>query len=814
MKQAKDKFDGLVQRIQEGDTVNFGQMEEVFAQAFLSRFLKDISSESNQKKTNQFFQEHLAGNPENHYDEYGKLPELSSDQQMHYELELTRSVISTLGVRPTTDDLSNYIERAVQMNDWKLLDNVLSLTQEGTLREGTLEEIAIQKLERGNIDSYRNLKENFPDIRIDSPLVNPIYEKMIFEGNLRGVKETKNETKIPIPAKTCQAGYEQYLDRIDSFSIKEMLELRDISSIAPLISRKVKSDLRNLYSNLEVQQRTLQTEDLDNLDELFGIYSDSKLAVAVQRSAIEADQIKVFGHVYRNSTEKIPQKDVRKSYARWDKADKSEIVAQVMEITKAAPTREIFSRTASVLLYRGDLPRLRSLASIDGNNPGWEQDAVDDYSTSLAAEGKISHLEKLSKLGMKIREEYVHTAAGNFIAKREGFDFEALEERVGDFYQILRMKPSAEVTGAKIGRLTSMLNRSISNAIGKFKHRDYNLDPLTPIQGENIGLHNKFKSKVKMFLKSYISKIKKIKKENPEANLQEKDSVNELYSTCLEIALAQALTSDNKYIGVRELSNTLGVPVSRENVRTAVYNHIRRNSGDRSKDDSIRVLATVNKAGIEIEVDTEIHNQVAQDLVSRAKNIGYTLNNLKKLTGNEEFSQDVYDAARTRAVSDLTEVNLSEYDSLVKLTGEITLSENERKKIGEGIVYKLKKDPSYKYIDTAKKIIEMTEIEPYAKPGDLYTMVKNYFEKTYWNTEPSKIARVVGQKLNQDQVFDRCIELIDDGALGPAKALYKDTGFHPTKQGARDILSEYNSDSQKVMIKRLNEVFGSKSGVR
>jgi len=131
MKKAKEKFDSLVKSIKEGETVNFGQMEEVFAQAFLSKFLERSFSDSEQKKANQFYQKHLAGDAEDYYDD--ELPELSSEQQVYYALEMTRSVISALGVRPTIEDLSGYIYEAKWRSNWKLLEDILSLTKEGSL---------------------------------------------------------------------------------------------------------------------------------------------------------------------------------------------------------------------------------------------------------------------------------------------------------------------------------------------------------------------------------------------------------------------------------------------------------------------------------------------------------------------------------------------------------------------------------------------------------------------------------------------------------------------------------------------------------
>ena len=51
MKEAKEQFDSLVQRIKDRDSVQFGEMEESFARAFLSEFLNKIQSKESRKSS-------------------------------------------------------------------------------------------------------------------------------------------------------------------------------------------------------------------------------------------------------------------------------------------------------------------------------------------------------------------------------------------------------------------------------------------------------------------------------------------------------------------------------------------------------------------------------------------------------------------------------------------------------------------------------------------------------------------------------------------------------------------------------------------
>lgn len=810
MKKAKEEFDGLVQIIREGRNVTFGQMEQLFAQAFLSRFLSRLSSDQERSRANSFYQRNLVEDPEEYYDD--ELPRLSDDQQIQSELEQTSSIMRTLGVRPTTEDLSHYIEHALRGNDWELLDTVLSLTKEGNLQERIIERIALRKLEDGYVDSYRTLKEQFPALEITSADVTPIYETAIIDGDFQKLREIREETSIAIPEQACQTKYERLLAQGNSSAVNQMQELNEISGIAPKKTRNIKRALGNLYQTAQPREERIKVDDLD---ELLGIYQDDDLSVRVQKSALEANQTEIFSHAYEKSQKKISEKDIKLAYFRLDKAGDYTSIATIMGDTKVVPRRTIFSRTATKILKNRDFDWLRSLVRIAGTKPRFDQEVIDNVSSSLVISGDIQRLATLYEAGAKIDNEQYYSAACNslfrsFYSPR----FDTLERELNDFLGIVELKPSPSVTAAKLSVLTKQLGEDIQSVAGEFVHPDYKLHPLTPVYRKNMVLHNRFKARVNTLLKRYLSKAKKIRKENTESAAEisahiDRKRINAAYNICLETILAQALVGDEKHIKLQELFDTLSVPVSRDNLVAALHSHVDRNKRGYNNPEG---LVTKIKNAFQLDIDAEVHSLVAERIIYANTNIHESLNYLKMITGHDSFSPVVIEAARKMSVEEFVAVDLREYWALEKLTGKIELSDSEKAEVSKGIISKLKKDP-IRYVDHARRIVDMTGVQPQASIYELKDMVRVYFQEDY-RTKPSQIASVVNQKLDRDQIFNRTIRLITDNDLRFARELYQDTGIHPTEQSARNFLNRYHHlRDRRIMANRLRYVFGENSGV-
>ena len=281
--------------------------------------------------------------------------------------------------------------------------------------------------------------------------------------------------------------------------------------------------------------------------------------------------------------------------------------------------------------------------------------------------------------------------------------------------------------------------------------------------------------------------------------------------------MAQGLIGDEKYLRLDDLVEVTEINPSRDHVRQAVYNHVRKNSKQIGNNPE-GLLAKVGEAGLIIEVDTEMHNQVAGCLVSNAEDVRSATSYLKRLTGLQDFSEEVHSATKNRMVSDLSNADSSQYAALKELGADAKkLNEEEKEKIARGIMGKLKENPNSN-LYRAEQIVNLTGVHLQADTYDLGEMVRKYFDGGIGHVEPSRIAKLLNMSLLdggrvQTQIFDRTIQLIHENHLDEAKKLFKDNGIHPTKSGAEKVLKEYAPQHQEIMKGRLNLVYGRNSGL-
>lgn len=250
MKKAKSKFEDLVSRIKSGEEVSFGKMEKVYAEAFLESFLEKSKKQreraiANLRRQQREFQDE-------DYDEEGEVEDSFSNEAIdRQELDYLRTVVETLGVKPSIDKIHQYTERAIQKGNWNLLGDVLSISQEGNLGSGTLETLAVNELSAGRTQSYKELKKQFPEIKVNSDKANQIYTQLLSVGNLGRLKEIREEINIPVPEEVCQSAYENLLNQKNKSSIRAIHELRGATGVAPKKTENVKKAFKGLYNALE-----------------------------------------------------------------------------------------------------------------------------------------------------------------------------------------------------------------------------------------------------------------------------------------------------------------------------------------------------------------------------------------------------------------------------------------------------------------------------------------------------------------------------------------------------------------------------------
>ena len=113
MKQAKQQFDDLVARLKSGDDISFGQMERVYAEAFLQSFLERTEKQKKRALSS------LRRQQREFNDDYGddeSEDSFSTEAIDRQELDYVRTIVETLGVKPTVDQLSRYTTRAIRRN--------------------------------------------------------------------------------------------------------------------------------------------------------------------------------------------------------------------------------------------------------------------------------------------------------------------------------------------------------------------------------------------------------------------------------------------------------------------------------------------------------------------------------------------------------------------------------------------------------------------------------------------------------------------------------------------------------------------------
>src|SRR3990167_8792489 len=108
MKEAKNQYDQFVAQIQQGETVQFGKMETLFAKALLGRFLEQLRSQNFRERAEQLHRERQRILLEETGNEDSEIEPLSERELLTYELDQARTAIGALGVRPPIIEMQPY----------------------------------------------------------------------------------------------------------------------------------------------------------------------------------------------------------------------------------------------------------------------------------------------------------------------------------------------------------------------------------------------------------------------------------------------------------------------------------------------------------------------------------------------------------------------------------------------------------------------------------------------------------------------------------------------------------------------------------
>jgi len=482
MKEAKQKFDSLMERIRDGEQINFGQMERVYAQAFLGKFLERLITEPSRRKMDQMYGNLLEHDnlADAYYDEQGEEVHLSDSQTNQYSLELISMMSGVLGIRATTQQLSPFIESALRHRDWELLEKTLALSEEGKMSKGVIEKIALEQLVNDRTDSYDELRQRFGEIQFNPEEVREAYKLLIGKHNFESVKRIKKETSIDVPQDYVQDLAEGVLAPANATFTKWQKERRtfDVLKSAvectekkPAISDNIRKGIYVYFNRAEI----IITRDMDDCDALFGLYTDSTLSPEIQAALLDRGSIDLFERLYQRSLTKIDEVRIGNVYEVLDRVENEgvnnlEVICRAAIITGIAPNQTISSKVFSYLLKEREYSELQRLCERTGLSPSFNQETVDEILGKYARTGGFSDFGTIVRIARKaknkVNPEYVHEVARKYIAMygEYGGDLGEVIGQVDKLYQDLRLKPSNEVTSAKIEGLMNDFRRKFESA--------------------------------------------------------------------------------------------------------------------------------------------------------------------------------------------------------------------------------------------------------------------------------------------------------------------------------------------------------------
>lgn len=467
MKETKQKFDSLIEKVRAGDSINFGQMEKVYAKGFLGKFLERLSSEPTKKKLNQVYRDLLEYDnlAETYLEEQGDEIELSGSQLNNYSLELIAMMSGVLGVRASTQQLSPFIENALRLRDWEFLEKVLSLSEEGKMGKGVIEKVALEQLAENKQSSYEELKKRFGEIKFDPEQVRDYYKTLIHKHSFDSVKSIKKETSIDVPQEYVQdlaegifhpvnAAVYQWQKKRTSFEvIKKAIEC---SAKRPELSEIIR---KGLYRSFNIRL-DIPEQDLEDCNTIFNLYSDRELAPEIQAALLDSGNIDLFEKLYQRSSAKINKEKIKNIYEGLEKVEglginHLEVITRAAITTGIAPNEEISNKVFSDLLKRKKFSDLQTLCERTNLSPSFDQGTVEEILRNYSEELRFIEFRNVARIIKRsknnLKPEYLNQAAIKYLSLNGEYRNikEAIKE-VDSLYQEIGLEPSSDVTSAKI----------------------------------------------------------------------------------------------------------------------------------------------------------------------------------------------------------------------------------------------------------------------------------------------------------------------------------------------------------------------------
>ncbi|GEM_PF-4178065 len=790
MKEAKNKFDGLLERIKLGETVQFGQMEELFAKALLGRFLEQLRSKDFRERAEQLHRERMLAQAQD-IDEGIEIPELSERALVAYELDQARTAIGALGVRPELKQMQPYVKKAIDQRDWGLLNTVVSLTEEGRLEKGSLETIVLDALlrrpTREEGDTPSTVRAEFGEPHYTRELVEPVYARALAEGNIEGVKAVQDETKISIPPALVQMAYERLVGNGSAESMKQLVE---VTGIEPKQTTALRAGLIKYIETQDVEKTTL-----DRLDAVLNITTNNALAKALQAAALRGGKVATFFDIYKRvgPRARSPINNVHAAYAQLVSRDAIDTIIDRAIQTGIAPRRETLTKLYSRLLEVNDFARMNELSAKTSTTPRFDDATVDATARNLVgSEGRhtfasaqlrdslepfVEFANLIHQAGSTIAEEYVERACQIYLESYvAGEEDRGLEGRIGVVNRLstkLGVKPSEAITALKLERRVKELEVTLRGLVHKHTKEGWNLSPLEPSKGMNMKEWRQYSTAARTAVRKHIRDLQTIREAHPDCSVDQhlqktgtgSGFIQETYTACLETFLTQCAT-DEETVNLPQLMQTVGIPMDENAVNRALINHILRNRG---RQDARKVLENAQKAGVLITLNDAQINQIGGSVLERlGRRYGADIEGilyLKNLIGNRTLPEEFQELVHARSMSKLGTGDVEGYDQLQSVASiKRPPTPEEAKSIRDKAAELLIRGEAVDH-SQLDAIMARAEIAFTATPEELEAMVNKYFEGGSNAEHPNHIARFFHAQLNPDQIRKRYEALLKDESI-------------------------------------------------
>jgi|GEM_PF-5952524 len=784
MKQSKEEFDGLVARIRAGENFTFGQAEKLFAEAFLKRFLKQAPEIA------QGYRRAMESAREDEDSDEDVERSLLSLPDIHVlELELLRSITGTLGVRPSIGELSNYVERALGKLNWDLLEAVLSVSKEGKLEPGRIEQAALEVLTSTYYDFDRDkdfvktMEERFGTFKFTQEVVDSAYQKVIGDHKFSLIDVISKETSVPPSDEVIQSGYEQLLETAklhDRRRIKTINSFQSTTGKMPVKSPKFVSILsQSLTSNVPDPQ------EMDQWDRLVTIYRDDALSADLQKAFLEADNISLFCHVAAQSTVRLHTDIVRSAYAKLDTQGRIDDIASIAAITKVIPDEQITAKIYQYLFDKGfqwhSYKFVADFAKKTGTKPilGTRDPAKDikeiadtlsypqeyhlDECLNLVTVARLCDLAIDNTSLEKICMTYLEINANRSVTNED-----AVYRLVDEIYAAADIVPSVAISQKKAAIAVRVMMQDMPR--GTSEELVHELVKRTQ-QFAGFG-----EFRVNGSPAEYI--------------------YNKLFSKVIH-EIAQGKNPNLSSVG--RILDTPATTIVGDAIHSFVNENYTR--------PALSLFARLKESGIPFPDSDEVLDRVVGKLCNDEKfcedgELARKLDYLLQVSGQQQFSIKAQADIHAVMTEEISFGPFEKFDSLLKFH-QYKATESEAQKIQKITLEALMDIGDISLVQDVEEIVKRTGIPMNITDKDLHKIIEAYFINVPDGFSPNRIAKALGKELDPALIQNRYKQLLAESSIpyGLIKKIRDDTGI-PID---REVIKSHLQSKGLASLARLRE---------